>query len=386
MVSIRRALTVALMCVATAVAGTSTAGAALTASPQGATSGAQIVGGVAVDRTTTQSFAIVQATPNVLCGGSVIGARWIITAAHCVVGLPWRRAATAYVNPTSFSGATFRAYGSAPVRWDRVIVHPNYQDSPASSDLALIHTVDAITGATIPFVGAGESPTRGQPLKVYGFGMTAEDGQLSGSLLSTDITDLLGPSGPGTCGGYDSDSDPSTSYDPLTMLCAGTVDGSHDSCNGDSGGPLVMPGDTPRLVGLVSWGTGCARADFPGVYTRISTFANWITATSGIAPNTASVNLVGPGYLVAARSCRSGCRGRTPRQLSLRLGNVGGAAASWRAVARGVIITQSRGTVPRGETQEVQLRANRRACGSYRILQGRRLVSSGVLNGGRGYC
>lgn len=375
-----------VLCVATAAAGTSTAGAALTGSPQGALPGSQIVGGVSANRSATLSFAVVQATPNVLCGGSVIGPRWIITAAHCVVGMPWRRTGTAYVNPVAFSSASFRAYGSAPVRWDRVIVHPNYQDSPASSDLALIHTADAITGATIPFVGAGESPIRGQQLSVFGFGMTAEDGQLSGSLLTTDITDLLGPSGPGTCGKYDSDSDPSTSYDPTTMLCAGTVDGSHDSCNGDSGGPLTIPGDAPRLAGLVSWGTGCARADYPGVYTRLSTFASWITATSGIAPNTPSTNVAGPGYLVAARSCRSGCRGGTARLLGIRLSNVGGGAASWRAITRGVKIKQSRGSVLRGDTQEVQLRTSHRACGSYRILQGRRVVISGVLNGGRGSC
>jgi len=64
-------------------------------------------------------------------------------------------------------------------------------------------------------------------------------------------------------------------FDARTMVCAGYVDGGVDSCNSDSGGPLLIGG---RLAGIISWGKGCGRRGFPGVYTRVSTFADLMRA------------------------------------------------------------------------------------------------------------
>lgn len=62
------------------------------------------------------------------------------------------------------------------------------------------------------------------------------------------------------------------------MLCAGLVEGGRDACIGDSGGPLLQKNDDGSMVqvGIVSFGSGCARANRPGVYTRLSSFAHWI--------------------------------------------------------------------------------------------------------------
>lgn len=58
------------------------------------------------------------------------------------------------------------------------------------------------------------------------------------------------------------------------MICAGFGGGGHDACSGDSGGPLVD--DSGTLIGLVSWGRGCAQAGYAGVYTRVGNYVQWI--------------------------------------------------------------------------------------------------------------
>ena len=61
------------------------------------------------------------------------------------------------------------------------------------------------------------------------------------------------------------------------MVCAARLD--RDSCTGDSGGPLVHCTGQAHcvLVGVASWGVGCAESRYPGVYTRLDKFTNWIT-------------------------------------------------------------------------------------------------------------
>ena len=83
--------------------------------------------------------------------------------------------------------------------------------------------------------------------------------------------DAAGPSG--TCGSYGG------GYQSALMLCSTntTADGIVDTCSGDSGGPLIATlGGTSKLVGITSFGVGCAEAIYPGVYTRVSTYVSWI--------------------------------------------------------------------------------------------------------------
>src|SRR5262249_10550658 len=105
---------------------------------------------------------------------------------------------------------------------------------------------------------------------VVGFGLTQEGGQASARLRQVDIP-VVAQQDCRQVYGSQSITD--------ANFCAGEKQGGRDSCQGDSGGPLLVPdSDGPLQAGVVSWGKGCARPGYYGVYASVGHFEDWIKA------------------------------------------------------------------------------------------------------------
>jgi len=310
----------------------------------------RIVGGETADRSTTGWF--LQFLPDFggaigLCGATAIASDWAVTAAHCVVSdvgeyirLGTDRSSV-IINPGSTRTGTRH--------WiDRVVVHPGYRPGASThrNDIALLHTSSVVGTTTLPLNSDPSTPATGTTEYVYGFGSVGSGRHLSSTLLRGTVTDLAGPSS-AVCGSYGS------IYDPTVQLCAGLPGGGVDACQGDSGGPLTaVVGGTTRLVGIVSEGIGCAEAAFPGLYTRVSSFASW--ATNTIAPRARWKLTPNPRKRLVAN------RGR---KLEIVLKNRGTIRGSWRAVAgSGLGPTVSRGSVRPKKQRVVKLNVKTSAC------------------------
>lgn len=233
--------------------------------------GARIVGGseAAPTEARWQAALILANHPpqsGQFCGASIVDPNWVVTAAHCVE----KTAPTAI---RVFAGdRDLRTHAAQVVDVAAITVHPKWNSTSMVGDVALLRLQTPLTltpGSAEPIALADASPPKaGRLLVVTGWGATSEGGE--GSLLLRKVVVPAVPldecNGPKQYNGGVSEG----------MLCAGI--GGKDSCQGDSGGPLVDSLDAParRLVGIVSWGQGCAQVNKPGVYTDVTAYAAWI--------------------------------------------------------------------------------------------------------------
>lgn len=164
--------------------------------------------------------------------------------------------------------------------------HPQYNSRNGKNDLAVLHLespvsyTDLIHPACLP----KNEPLRSksfvdfQPF-VAGWGRTQEGGKSAEILQELQLPVLSNQ----VCHDRYASQRRLVTEDQFdnAVICAGVLTGGMDTCQGDSGGPLMYPEQTAQdfrfyVIGVVSYGVGCARAEIPGVYTNVANFIDWI--------------------------------------------------------------------------------------------------------------
>ncbi|XP_023343911.1 transmembrane protease serine 6 [Eurytemora carolleeae] len=234
----------------------------------------RIIGGtIAATGSFPWQASLAVSGPDIFCGGTLISDRHVLTAAHCLEGVDTATLAIIQIilnkyNTDDTAEGTIRSIS-------KVVLHPSFNSDTLANDIAVItlQTTVPISSSILPACLPlfNQSPAVGSVATVSGFGVIQEDNsEASTSLREVDVNIISNS----MCSSLN---DVYKTRILNTMLCASVPEGGKDACKRDSGGPLVSRfGTKSTIVGIVSWGLGCAAATYPGVYTRVSSFIPWI--------------------------------------------------------------------------------------------------------------
>ncbi|XP_059678389.1 coagulation factor IX [Gavia stellata] len=231
--------------------------------------GSRITGGTLCHRGHCPWQVLIRNSKDIgFCGGSLISSRWVVTAAHCLD----------LVRPHHVTIGDFdkyqREFKEQKINVERSWTHPHYDSNHYNSDIALLYLSSDVIFNEYAIPICLPSPNlaallseEGRIGMVSGWGATHERGSTLRFLMKVrlPIVNLE------TC---------QRSTDRLitdNMFCAGYTTEVADACKGDSGGPFTVSyHNTWFLLGIVSWGEGCAEKGKYGVYTRVSNYVPWI--------------------------------------------------------------------------------------------------------------
>ncbi|XP_036669508.2 trypsin delta-like [Drosophila suzukii] len=223
----------------------------------------RIVGGTA---TTISSFPwqiSLQRSGSHSCGGSIYSEYIIVTAAHCLQS----------VSPSVLqvrAGSSYWNSGGVVSKVASFKNHEGYNANTMVNDIAIIRLSTALSfSSTIKAIGlASSNPANGAAASVSGWGTQSYgSSSLPSQLQYVNVNIVSQASCASSSYGYGNEI-------RSTMICAASS--GKDACQGDSGGPLVSGG---LLVGVVSWGYGCAYSNYPGVYADVAALRSWVISS-----------------------------------------------------------------------------------------------------------
>ncbi|KAJ8709007.1 hypothetical protein PYW07_008833 [Mythimna separata] len=241
------------------------------------TNASRIVGGNPTNIETYPSIVQVEFRTGILwgqsCAANILTSRYLLSAAHCFDGLFFN-----INNRRIRAGTGNRNTGGVVISLTRRVNHPSYGRSGMDGDISVLQLSSALVYSNqiqpISIPPQDFDLPNGLPVIHAGWGTTSSGGVSSAILRDVTI--------------YTIDNALCTArYASLlipqrvteNMICAGILDvGGKDACQGDSGGPLYSTNDI--LVGVVSWGRGCADPFYPGVSARVASYTDWIIATA----------------------------------------------------------------------------------------------------------
>ncbi|OWF49582.1 trypsin-like [Mizuhopecten yessoensis] len=232
-----------------------------------------------------------------VCAGTIIDSKWIVSAAHCFVEFQLifhhipdikddlEVRVGLYNNTASTADQYMQTYHA-----DHILVHPEFELDILDNDIALVHldTPISFTDHAQPVCLFGQDAKGEDKCIITGWGRQKKPVPASGGLPKLDPSAWPNILKQAAVPILDHTDCGELYMDKLTshMICAGYLDGRVDACNGDSGGPLLCQQTRDgrwSLTGITSWGgtdyKGCAEADLPGVYTKVSGYYHWVLAS-----------------------------------------------------------------------------------------------------------
>ena len=209
------------------------------------------------------------------CGGSVVAQRWVLTAAHCMFNQDGSPTTTeqirivAGINDLNDTSAVETVVTN-------IFVHPDYAniDIPVN-DIALLELATSVAVPANLLSDVDPETLVGRAAFIAGWGALTEEGPVTAerfpNLLQDASVPVISREQCNLPESYDGSVMP-------THMCAGFRQGGVDSCQGDSGGPLYVVEDDEQIqIGVTSFGAGCARPNFYGVYTNVDAYRTWMS-------------------------------------------------------------------------------------------------------------